>query len=520
MRLTEGLNTGGWHSDRRCLPGTRTQYMDRIWEWVRSPDGPALCWLNGVAGSGKSAISHELAATLHAKRRPYGCFFFKHDDATLALSAVRMLVYGLSFVSGLRELVIQALEQSDDTRVHPTMEEQFMALIVTPLQEFAAICPETTVVLVIDGVDECPADTRPAFLAALRAGVLHLPESTKVFLSGRPRGDVRGTVEALAPLDIHLAVGAGQDSGDVELFLQRELLRICEASGLERAWPPSQIHKDASALSAKAGGLFQWAKLVSALLAAHTRPREMVARILGAADSGEVGLDTLYAEALSIAVPLDAQDRELRPLYYRVVGTVVAAQEPLSISAICTLLNASGVVGCDTSTVRALLENLGSVIVLRPIRGGAVVVRIGHTSFSEYVTSPQRCPSAWYIDLQRASAQLGSRCFSLMAVELKRDICGMHGPSVANKDVSAQTIWQNIPTGLRYACGHAFAHIYEDKGNWRLLETFLMEKLLEWLEAMSLLGLVDTAVKLLRYTLARLEQVQSVHLTLPCQLLL
>jgi hypothetical protein len=509
MRLTEGLNTGGWRSDRRCLPGTRTRYIDRIWEWVRSPDGPTLCWLNGVAGSGKSTISHELAATLHARRRPYSCFFFKHDDAALALSAVRMLAYGLSFVSGLRELVIQALEQSDDTRVHPTMEEQFMALIVTPLQEFAVICPETTVVLVIDGVDDCPADTLPALLAALRAGMLRLPASVKVFLASRPRGDVRSAIEVLVPLDVHLTVGAGKDDGDVELFLQRELLRICEARGLERAWSPSQIKKDAAALSAKAGGLFQWAKLASALLGGKTRPREMIARILGVADSsGEVSLDALYAVALGIAVPADAQDRDLRPLYRQVVGTVVAAQEPLTISAICTLLNASGV-ATDATTVRTLLENLGSVIVLRRIRGGAVVVRIGHTSFSEYITSPQRCPTTWYIDLKLASAQLGSLCFDLMAKGLKKDICGMHGPSTANKDVSAQTIWQNIPTGLRYACGHALAHISEDKGNRRSLEMFLMEKLLEWLEAMSLLELLDTAVDLLRYTLAELEQVRT-----------
>ena len=511
MRLTDGLNTGGWRSDRRCLPGTRTRYIDRIWEWILSSDGPALCWLNGVAGSGKSSISHELAATLHAKRRPYGCFFFKHDDAALALSAVRLLAYGLSFVSGLRELVIQALEQSDDTRVHPTMEEQFMALIVTPLQEFAVICPETTVVLVIDGVDECPADTRPAFLAALRAGILHLPASVKVFLSSRPRGDVRSVVEVLAPLEIHLAVGAGRDDGDIELFLQRELLRICEAGGLSRSWPPSEIERDAGALSAKAGGLFQWAKLAIALLGDQTRrPRETIARILGVSENsgGEVSLDALYAEALSIAVPAEAQDKDRRLFYRQVVGTVVAAQEPLTISAICTLLNASGI-SCDAGMVRALLENLGSVIVLRRIRGGAVVVRIGHSSFSEYVTSPQRCPPAWYIDLQQASAQLGSRCFALMAKSLKRDICGMHGPSVANKDVSAQTIWRSITTGLRYACGHAFAHISEDKGNWRLLETFLMEKLLEWLEAMSLLGLLDTAVELLRYALTELERVRT-----------
>ena len=96
---------------------------------------------------------------------------FKHDDAALALSVVRLLVYGLSFVSGLSELVVQTLKRSNETCVHPTMEEQFMVLIVIPMQEFAETCPETTVVLVIDGVDECPANTCPTFLVALRAGI-------------------------------------------------------------------------------------------------------------------------------------------------------------------------------------------------------------------------------------------------------------------------------------------------------------------------------------------------------------
>ncbi|KAI9466620.1 hypothetical protein BJY52DRAFT_4177 [Lactarius psammicola] len=514
MRLAEGLNTGGWRSDCRCIPGTRTRYIDRIWEWIHSPDGPTLCWLNGVAGSGKSAISHELAATLHTKRRPYGCFFFGHGDAALARSAVQLLAYGLSFVSGLRELIIQALEQSDDTRTHPTMEEQFMALIVTPLREFAGVCPETTVVLVIDGVDECPPDTRLAFLAALRSGIPRLPTNVKVFLTSCQRGDVRSVVVALTPLIVHLAVGSSQDDSDIELFLQRELLRIRDAGGLERTWHPSQIKKDAGALSIRACGLFRWAKLAIALLDTQTRPREMIARILNVTDIltpsmwSEGSLDALYAEALRVAVPAEAQDKDLHSLYRQVMGTVVAAQEPLTISAICTFLNESGV-SCDASTVHTLLENLGSVIVLRHTRGGAVVVRIGHRSFSEYVTTPLRCPSTWYINLQRASTQLGSRCFSLMAKGLKRDICRMHGPSVANKDVSSATIYQNITTGLRYACGHAFAHISGDKENGRLLETFLMEKLLEWLEAMSLLGLLDTAVELLRHALAELEQEKS-----------
>jgi len=85
----------------------------------------------------------------------------------------------------------------------------------------------------------------------------------------------------------------------------------------------------------------------------------------------------------------------------------------------------------------------------------------------------------------------------------------MGSPSVTNKDVSPGSIYQFIATGLQYACIHAFTHVERDSGNLRMLETFLMEKLLEWLEAMTLMGLLDTAVELIQHALSVLNQVWS-----------
>jgi hypothetical protein len=432
------------------------------------------------------------------------------------MSAVRLLAYGLSFVSGLRELVIQAMEQSNDTRVNPTMEEQFTALIVTPLQEFASISPLTTIVLVIDGVDECPADIRPSFLAAIRSGVPLLPPTVKVFLSSRPHGEVHRYLKALELLEIPLVVGTGKDDGDIERFLHHELDRISKAAGLERSWPAAEIKRDAVALASRAGGLFQWASLLSSLLANRVRPREVVSRVLGGDGVGggvetsampEINPDALYTEALNIALPAASNEieKDLDSLYRRVVGTVLAAQQPLTVSAICTLLKADG--DDATGAIRSLLEDLGCVLLLTPIRGGAVVVRIAHTSFYAYVTSRRRCPSLWFVDAYQASKQLGSRCFSLMATSLRRDICRMGCPSATNKDVSSERVYKYIVTGLRYACSHAFTHVAADGGNLRMLEAFLMEKLLEWLEAMSLMSHLDTAVELMQHALADLTQV-------------
>jgi hypothetical protein len=318
---------------------------------------------------------------------------------------------------------------------------------------------------------------------------------------------VHQCLEALEALKIPVNVGIGMDDGDIEYYLQHELERISKAAGLEKTWPASQIKRDASALASKAGGVFQWAWLLSSLLVDRVQPRDVVARMLDVKtpSTPEVNLDVLYAEALNVALPEVSNDVNLGPLYHQVVGTVLAAKQPLTLSGICFLLNADS--DDARSAIRALLVNLGSVLVLHRIRGGALVVRVGHPSFLDYVTSQERCPPSWFIEPHQASVQLGSRCFSTMARSLRRDICRMGSPSVTNKDISSATIYKYIVTGLQYACLHAFTHVERNSGNLRMLETFLMEKLLEWLEAMILMGFLDTAVELMQHALAVLNQV-------------
>ena len=40
-----------------CLPGTQTELLCEIKEWAESPYRKCIFWLNGMAGTGKSAIS-------------------------------------------------------------------------------------------------------------------------------------------------------------------------------------------------------------------------------------------------------------------------------------------------------------------------------------------------------------------------------------------------------------------------------------------------------------------------------
>ncbi|KAB8238806.1 WD40 repeat domain-containing protein [Aspergillus alliaceus] len=42
-----------------CLPGTRTDLLKQIIDWSHSPHGECVFWLNGMAGTGKSTVSHD-----------------------------------------------------------------------------------------------------------------------------------------------------------------------------------------------------------------------------------------------------------------------------------------------------------------------------------------------------------------------------------------------------------------------------------------------------------------------------
>lgn len=50
--------------EEECLPGTRTDVLHQIREWAFSPQGPCIFWLNGMAGTGKTAIARTVAKLL------------------------------------------------------------------------------------------------------------------------------------------------------------------------------------------------------------------------------------------------------------------------------------------------------------------------------------------------------------------------------------------------------------------------------------------------------------------------
>jgi hypothetical protein len=63
----------------RCDPETRLEVIAEIREWLDGHDNDkraVVCWLNGPAGYGKSALAQTIAECYAAEGRLLGSFFF------------------------------------------------------------------------------------------------------------------------------------------------------------------------------------------------------------------------------------------------------------------------------------------------------------------------------------------------------------------------------------------------------------------------------------------------------------
>ncbi len=65
----------------RCHPETRVELLHQITSWAEDPDGKAIFWLNGMAGTGKSTVSRTVAQHFHERNLLGASFFFKRGEA-------------------------------------------------------------------------------------------------------------------------------------------------------------------------------------------------------------------------------------------------------------------------------------------------------------------------------------------------------------------------------------------------------------------------------------------------------
>ena len=195
--LQEHVAASAFHNSKerrdppRCHEHTREAVLDEIFEWIVGNVGREtwIAWLNGAAGAGKSAICQSIAERCILHGILVASFFFFRTDksrntidplaATLAYQVIQLLPEA-------KKHIVEAIEKNPLV-FEQTFEAQLDLLVVRPLRLLQMSDPTWTLLLIVDGVDECDGkDTQMSLIRAL-AKLLRSKDLPLIVLFGSRR---------------------------------------------------------------------------------------------------------------------------------------------------------------------------------------------------------------------------------------------------------------------------------------------------------------------------------------------
>jgi len=475
-----------------------------------------------LAGTGKSTIAQTIAERVFADGQLGASFFCSRDFEdrrnlhfifpTLAVQLARRYP---KFQSAFVPLV-----QSDPGITQESLYSQMNKLIVGPLRESGI-----STVIVIDALDECKDEEPSSAILSVLGQFVSQITKVKFFLTGRPEQRIqRGfriplLAEATKVFILH-NVESNLVNNDIQLFFEHKFLELAGYRGGFDGWPTKG---QLDLLCRRAAGLFVYAAATVSFVGHESKnPRKQLDRLLQSPESSAyVGksklkagttLDSLYMLILQEGFGYDDPEDDL--MIRSVLGAVVLATNPLSISSIAMLL------GLDTEDISPLLSSVSSLLILQ--EGVDSPVRSFHKSFPDFITDPNRCTDKrFHIPPSTHHLELLVSCLGLMNQLLEKNMCKLPD-TVANSEVDNlhERIRQYLNPALQYACKSWHKHFIDEHtihGSTitPTLHCFLEKKFLFWLEVLSVLSAAKEATDALEVTAKQLEVSKVLHLIPP-----
>ena len=472
--------------------GTRVAFLDFIINWVNNPASERGLVLFGQAGTGKSSIAHEIARLFDKMHRLTSSFIFLRREQSvregyhLFTTLARDLAdRHLSFKIALGKVVKDNTALRVGTRDYDTL---FESLILEPLKDLHIVGP---VLVVIDALDESGDTTsRIGLHAFLAKNLIRLPSNFRVVITSRPEHTIVSVLVGAQSVrvkymdDTELAAGTHRD---ILTFFQERL-------------PSNEFRHYLEALAVKAEGLFQWAAVASQLIL-HPPARfgyskkKCINHLLEPSTNryGQDPLDGLYKDVLEGYFT----DEEARALFRSVVGQLIASIEPLTFRSLIPLQQHASSDEDSDAAVTGILSRLGSLFsnVNSPDKTLPIIPL--HTSFRDFLTNKDKSGD-FYVSIDDTHRQLAHSCLNLLLDGLQFNICKLETSYLANDDVEDLNtrVDQHIPPALLYACRFWDDHLKHNDFKtdlFRKVETLFKEKLLFWLEVLSLTSMIGLA---------------------------
>lgn len=487
------------------------EILKRINSWIRDASAPErVLWIRGMAGRGKSTIASTVA---HDWRCRASCaiFHFRRGQSTVNARFVCTLArqLGSSLVPEVKNAILDTVRENQDI-ANQRLEEQFETLLVAPLSKLDSQSHPT--IIIVDALDECdnPKDAVD-FLRLIDRHSPSLPANVKFLLTCRPEAPL---IRALEPKKWHIEdLDKVVDvSEDLERFIEQAFKQIRDSDlRLPTDWPSSE---DVRRLVEMSQGLFQWARTAITYVGDGSPVNRLRALLKRPSMWGQ--LDGLYYQILSKAFDSVRLDPARRDLLSRVLGTLIVAPYPVSLEIIGSLYSKHEVLEetSDEGIIQFLREDiladLNSLLFIPT--SPAKPMYLMHTSIRDLLVSKERCGHLpYYIEPICYHRQLANLCLEMVLRDLKenvRDQLDVSKPSPETQDNTEE----EIPRGLRYCCQSWSIHLSEAIGVAELgtdtaatellanFELFSREKVMSWLEVISIIGATTEAIGMAKRT--------------------
>ncbi|KAL3478561.1 hypothetical protein BJX99DRAFT_105023 [Aspergillus californicus] len=489
----------------KCYDGTRKEIIQEIEDWVYgSHTDDCIFWLSGMAGTGKSTIARTVADLLSREHHCLGAsFFFSRGHGLRAESTAFITTLALQLAARIPEfapyLASAVGEQNRAGEI--SLSDQWERLIMAPLSALSdTLLMPVKCAFVVDALDECQGAGYVREVLQLLSRAKELRQiDLRIFVTSRNEAYIESTFREL-PGVLHrdLSIDYSTDGSterDILLFLRASLKILADHHSLGDDWPGEHVIQR---LGMNAGRLFVYAATACRYLQNSAYPERRLVEMLDTGTKGHSStkaLDDMYILILSqVFAHCTSEDKDdVAVLFQQVVGTIITAFEPLSLSSLASLLSVS------SRQVTMTLSQLHSLLHVSDNEFS--LVEVFHLSFRDFIVNPSRCTDRQLrIEESQAHDTLFLRCVDLMTVSLRKDMCNLGDDGILASTIPRSRVIARIPHPLQYACLYFGSHISKarlSRSQSVKLDEFLRNHFLHWLEALSLMRRVGDGVRIL-----------------------
>jgi hypothetical protein len=177
-----------------CLPNTRIDLLELIYNWADGQDERCIFWLSGLAGTGKSTIARTVARNHFEKKRLGASFFFSRGGGDVGHAGkfcTTVTVQLAKCIPTLRRHICDGIAEHGDI-ASLSLHDQWRQLVLSPLSKLSKDSYPFSYIIVIDALDECDDSSNIRVLLYLLAEARSLERvRLRIFLTSRPEIPIR-----------------------------------------------------------------------------------------------------------------------------------------------------------------------------------------------------------------------------------------------------------------------------------------------------------------------------------------